>query len=121
MSRSRDSRDPLAGEIRRADSSEHASARCSKSPERAIEWARGFGLLKGLWTESERGDDDISLAAIEGAEQIRERKDLRFAANFKLRAQGRGDFDIEAGQAVRLIAIVEWWEAVIDKQFERSA
>jgi len=112
--------DAAAGEALRTGRGERASIARGEMPERAIEGACRLGIGERLRPEPKCGDHDIGLIAGECRQQFGERRHARFAAHAQFRTHGIGNLDIEADEAVIVIAIVERREAVIDQHPDRA-
>ena len=77
--------------------------------------------LSACGREAKRRDDDIAFIARERRQQIGKGQHLDLAADAQFRAHRIGEFDIEAGQSVGFVAIMEGREAVVDQDANRAA
>jgi len=113
--------DLLAVEVISVGGCEGAVPGCCETAERPIERPGRLAFAERLGCEAERGDDDIAFVARKRRKQIGEGHDLDFAADAQFRAQGIGEFDIETGEPIGVIAIMKGREAIIDENADRAA
>jgi len=113
--------DLLAGKLGRVGGRGRIGGLRREMSERAIEGPRGFRLRQGLRIDPQSGDDDIAFIARQRWQKLGKGQHPDLAARAQFRAHGIGQFDIEPGQAIGFITVMEGREAVIDENADCAA